>query len=295
MKKSALSVLASIALIGSVAVAQQFNETGGTYSTSNWGVDRFAPAIWDGSATAPNGDAALRTGVSNADRRDLRSPGLDVGFFDYQGRQRNASISGAWEVGAQLYIPATWMTAPVLRDSSLWVRDSGVDANFTALYPTFGFSRSNLAAYNDPNATLADISDPLHPGVVSSFYGFDSFNGDTELYAVPVNVDGWNSFRIVDNGVNKIEMFINNVLVKTYQDEFDSMGVQTNTYSGAGFQGLTRVFLQNVNFGNATNLTSLPDASYNDAFWRNVYAVPTPGATGLLGMTLLVAARRRRN
>lgn len=278
----------------SAALAQSWNETGGTYSTTDWGVDRYAPAVWNGSGTAPNGDAALQTGVSNADRRDLRSPGLDVGFYDFQGRQRQANISGAWEVGAQLYIPSTWMTAPVLRDSSIWVRDSGVDANGTALYPSFGFGRNNLAALNDPNSTLADISDPNHPGVISSFYGFDSFNGDIEIYSVAINVDGWNSFRIVDNGVNRIDMFINNTLVKTYQDEFDGLGNQTNTYSGAGFQGLTRVFLQNINFGNATNLTSLSDASYNDAFWRNVYAVPAPGVSALMGMGLLAAARRRR-
>jgi hypothetical protein len=284
--------LALAGSVCSVALAQSWNETGGTYSTTDWGVDRYAPAIWNGSATAPNGDAALQTGVSNADRRDLRPGGLQFGFWDIQGRQRQANISGAWEVGAQLYIPATWMAGPVLRDSSIWVRDNGVDNDFTALYPSFGFSRSNLAGYNDPAATLADVSDPNHPGVISAFYGYDSWNGDTEIYAVPVNVDGWNTFRIVDNGVNRIDMFINNMLVKTYQDEFDGSGNQINGYSAAGLQGLTRVFLQNINFGNSTNAGF--DAGYDDAYWRNVYAIPAPGVSCVLGMGLLAAARRRR-
>ncbi|CAG0950001.1 hypothetical protein PHYC_00147 [Phycisphaerales bacterium] len=270
----------SCALIGlagtalAPAMAQSFFESGaaGSFSTTNWGVDRYAPAGWTPGATDPLSGTALRIDLSNADRADLRPSGYSGAFYNTQGRQRAAGITGAWEVGGELFIPSDWETAGNLRRSDLWTRDANpVEGN--AFYPIVGFIN------NDP----ADGFNPLASGFSPRFRVWDSSTGWVDL-ATTVNYGAYNAFRIV-NTTTSHDFYINGALVQSLSGA---------AYSEAGFEGLQTAFVEAYNFGNADNAGSLPDSGY-EVYWRNVYAsVPAPGAIALLGLGGLVCTRRRR-
>lgn len=276
MKTGVLCVVAAMVAttsLAGVASAQTFFESGasGTFAQpAPWATDRFTPGEWTPGATDPLGGSALRLGVRNADRRDLRSSSFNAPFYDTQGRQRASSIAGTWEVGGELFIPAGWLSDGALRRSDLWTRDSNpVESN--ARYLIVGFINNNPA-------------DPFNPTTTTTprFRIWNSTVGWTDLTAA-VLADQYNSFRIVNTGTQH-DYYINGVLV----------GSNTGaSYSAAGFEGLQTTFLQAFNFGNGTNTTSLTDSGY-DTFWRNVYAIPAPGAAALLGLSGLVALRRRR-
>jgi hypothetical protein len=267
--------VATICIATSGALAQSFFESGaaGTFvQPAPWATDRFAPGDWTAGATDPLGGTALRLGIRNADRRDLRAPAFNSGFYDTQGRQRAASIVGNWEVGGELFIPQSWLTPGTLRRSDLWSRDNN-PVETSARYLIVGFIN------NDP----ADGFNPAAANFQPRFRSWDSTVGWTDL-VTPVLAGQYNSFKIVNTGSSH-DYYINGVLVDS------NVGA---SYSDAGFEDLRTVFLEAFNFGNAGNATSLPDSSY-DAHWRNVYAaVPAPGAAALLGLGGLLAARRRR-
>lgn len=263
-----------VAALSTTTTAQSFFESGaaGTFSTASWNVDRYAPAGWTPGATDPLSGTALRIDLSNADRADLRPSGYGSTFYNTQGRQHAASISGNWEVGGELYIPTDWGTAGNLRRSDLWTRDSNpVEGN--AFYPIVGFVN------NDP----ADPFNPAAAGFQPRFRVWDSSTGWIDL-GTSVNYGAYNAFRIVNTGTSH-EMYINGALVQTLTGA---------SYSEAGYEGLQTVFVEAYNFGNADNAASLPDSSYS-VYWRNVYAsVPAPGCLALLALGGWVSAGRRR-
>ncbi|MDX2017291.1 MAG: hypothetical protein SFY95_06580 [Planctomycetota bacterium] len=270
--KVLLASLFVAAAAGTVS-AQAFFESGaaGTFSTADWATDRYAPAGWTGGATDPLGGASLRISVSNADRRDLRPGAFNSAFYDTQGRQRASAIAGTWEVGGEIFIPASWLQPGTLRRSDLWARDNNPDE---------GSSRYLIAGFinNDP----ADGFNPLAGGFSPRFRVWNSTVGWTNL-SVAVRTDQYNSLRIVNTGTSH-EYYINGALVASNSGA---------SYSQIGFSDLRTTWVQAFNFGNASNAASLPDSGY-DVHWRNVYAIPAPGAMGLLGVMGLAAARRRR-
>jgi hypothetical protein len=279
------------------AGAQTFVDSGasGTFSVSNWTPDRYAPAVWQDGATAPNGDTALRMGISNADRRDgaVRAGiGQNFSFWDFQGRTRDTNLSGATVVQAELFIPQSWSTGNIFRDTALWTRNNGDDASGTAFYPTVGFGRQKYNELTGPTFDAANYYDPTinTSQITSSFYTFNTNTGEIVTYAVAPNYGGWNTFRVEDTG-SAIFISINGTLVQSY-DAAPTSGLP-NAYMDLGTEGLKRVFLQSFNFGNELNATTLPDSGY-DAYWRNVSVIPTPAAASVLGLGGLLAARRRR-
>ncbi len=264
-----------VGLAASSALAATFFESGaaGTFAApSPWAQDRYAPGEWTPGATDPLGGDALRLGIRNADRRNLRNASFNSGFYDTQGRQTSASVSGNWEVGGELFIPGSWLTPGTLRRSDLWARDNNPVEN-DARYVIVGFIN------NDPN----DGFNPNAANFVPRFRSWDSTVGWTDLN-VPVLADQYNSFQIINTGTSH-DYYINGMLVASNGGA---------SYSDAGFTDLQTVFLEAFNFGNADNAATLTDSGY-DAYWRNVYAVvPTPASVGLLGLGGLLAARRRR-
>lgn len=268
-------VVAATLSIASAAMAQTFFESGaaGSFDTSNWGVDRYAPNGWTPGSTDPIGGNALKLGISNADRAQNRPGGQTGDFYNTQGRSRAATLSTTWQIGGELYISSDWGQAGNLRRSDLWGRDNGSDSLGTVSYVIAGFINN-------------DASDPFNPNA-SNFTGrfrvWDP-NAGWEDLTTTVNYDAYNSFAIESTGT-AFNYYINGNLVKTYTGA---------SYSLLGMEDLTRVFVQAYNFGVASNATTLTDSSY-DVYWRNTYAaVPAPGAAALAGMAGLMAARRRR-
>lgn len=257
--------------VATSAWGQSFYESGatGTFLTSHWVVDRYAPAGWTSGAMDPLGGQALRIDISNADRADLRPPGYGGVFYNTQGRQRSTSISAPWEIGGALFIPTSWGQAGNLRRSDLWARDANpTEAN--AHYPIVGFINNDPAAPFDPTAT----------NFQPRFRVWNSGAGWVDL-TEPIVYDDYNTFRIVSTG-SAFLYYVNGSLVHT--------GAY---YSQGGYEALQTVFVQAYNFGDSSNTMTLPDSSYS-AYWRNVYAVPSPGAMALLGLGGMLAGRRRR-
>lgn len=244
------SVLATLCVpMSAMAVGGGFGESGGagTFNVGDWIVDRFAPSGWTPGATDPIGGTALKITLSNADRSNLRGPGLTGTFYNYQGRVRQSP--GVTEVGGEVFIPASWGTPGNLRSTSIWSRDNNpVENNST--YQILSFIN------NDP----ADPFNPLALSFAPRFRAWSSVNGWTNL-AAPVLYDQYNSFRMVDTGSSH-QYWINGVLVQT------NSGVE---YSEAGWNGLKQVILNTYNFGDTSNIATLLDSGY-DSYWRNVYA-----------------------
>lgn len=234
-----------------VAQAQGFGESGGsgTFNLVDWAVDRYAPNGWNPGSTDPLGGSALKISISNADRADLRTGGLSDPFYNYQGRIR--ASGGSTEIGGEFYIPASWGTPGNLRSTSLWSRDTN-PVEGLSFYPIMSFIN------NDP----ADAFNPLAPSFQPRFRIWSSYSGVWNTIVTPILWNQYNSFRIVDTG-SSFQFYINGALVQT-----DS-GVN---YSDPGWGGLSKVFLNTYNFGNASNSGTLPDSSY-DVYWKNVYAI----------------------
>ncbi|MFA6045138.1 MAG: hypothetical protein WC718_09150 [Phycisphaerales bacterium] len=270
--KARFVVATSVMAMASTTFAQAFFESGntGTFDTSTWTTDRFTPGTWQPGSTDPIGGQALKLGVSNADRSDLRSPSFSGTFYNTQGRTQQTSLGQGWEVGGELYIPTSWSEAGNLRRSDLWTRDTNTVEN-NASYPIIGFTNANAADPFNPAAPLAP-----------RFRVWDSSSGWIDSTAT-VNYDQYNSFKIKDTG-SSYEYYINGVLTQTLTGA---------GYSQSGAEGLSAVFLEAYNFGDSSNVSSLPDSGY-DTYWRNVYAVPSPGSAALLSLSGLTMMRRRR-
>lgn len=262
MKKVVMfAVVSAAALTGAVgtAQAQSFYETGGggSFSFGDWNVDRYAPGIWMPNAVDPIGGRALLLGLLNSDRQLFRPGGFQFDFYNTQGRQRTTVAPQGWQVGGELYIPASWTTPGSLRRSDLWTRDAAVLEN-DATYPIVGFVN------NDPS----DPFNPLAAGFQPRFRVYNSALGDWDnLPSVAPLLNQYNSVRIVDTG-SSYDIYINGNIEHS---------LSGSAYSLAGSEGLSTTFVEGYNFGvnglngSADNGASLPSSSY-DIFWKNVFA-----------------------
>lgn len=269
-----IAAVSVVAALSSVSFAQFFESgAAGTFSNTNWVTDRYEPNAWQPGATDPIGGTALRVGLSNADRHENRPAAFQSSFYNTQGRQRTGApiLGQGWEVGGSLFIPASWGQAGNLRSSSLWSRDASV-TEAAARYTIVGFIN------NDPS----DAFNPNAANFQPRFRVWDPSVGYVDL-AATVNYGAYNTFRIVDTGTS-FDYYINGVSVASFGG---------GSYSDVGSEGLNSVFVQAYNFGTPANSQTLQDSGY-DAYWQNVYAVPTPGAAALAGLGALAGLRRRR-
>lgn len=260
---STVRALALAAALGatSSAFSQGFRDSGasGTFVPTNianpgnlteWQVDRYAPGEWEPGATAPNGAPALRIGIRNADRENLRPGAFSSPFYNTQGRVRMAP--GIREFGGELFIPSSWGLAGNNRAAGIWSRDEHPNEPLST-YPIAGFANF------DPN----DPFNPLAPGFQSRFRIWDTELGRwIYLPNIPVLFDQFNRFRFVDTGFS-YELYINE------RHAFSLTGDRYSLWTPGA--GMRYVILNSSNFGNAGNMVTLPDSSY-DVFWRNVHA-----------------------
>jgi len=237
-----------------------FLDTGaaGSFSTGNWVVDRYAPGVWTPGAVNPNpgGGTALHLGIRNADRFENRPPAFQSLFYSTQGRQRASNLTQGFEVTGKLYIPASWAVPGNLRRSDLWARDTN-PVEGSAKYLIVGFI----------NSALADEAGGIYhtntPNFVARFRAWDSSIGWIDLPGVPVLLNQYNTFRMVDTGVSH-QYYINGNLVHTNASYSDP----------AGF-GMQTAYIEGRNFGHPMNAGDLPDSSY-DIYWKDVSASKSP-------------------
>lgn len=259
IQRGLLALIAVTAAAGAFGQAPPYSESGGpaSFDTSSWTVDRYAPNGWTANVLDPTGGRSLRVHIDNADRRDFRSNGFDNSFYDTQGRTRINNFK-ATEVGGEVYIPLNWGLQGNLRQTALWSRDNAVIEN-EAYYPIISFIN------NDPN-------DPYNPNAIPQprFRIWDSTTGWIDRTDIPVLYNQFNSFRIKDTG-HSHQFFINGNMVAEFSGDM---------YSSAGNEGLKQIILNQTNFGNAGNESTLPVSSY-DVYWRNVYASDFPTANDL--------------
>jgi hypothetical protein len=269
-------------------------------TTGQWCPDRYSPNGWTPGDLDPLGNPALHIHIDNSDRGDLRNSSYSDAFYNTQGRTRPAVQS--WEVGGQLFIPASASLTNKLFRSDIWTRDNSTNENY-ANYPIVGFVNNDPA---DPfNANSANFVPRFR--VWNSYVGWvdltgtDLGIGDLTGPNVPIIYGAYNTFRIVDTG-SSYDFYINGAMVYTltaadgfYADVNDP----ANDPAPAGLtnvNGFKQVFIETYNFGEASNETtalggdnSLPDSGY-DVYWQDVYATNTPA-----GVTSVTSDRGNSN
>ncbi len=249
--RSLIATTLALVVLPVATSAAGFGDSGatGTFSLSDWNVDRFAPGGWAPGSTDLLSGTALKITISNADRENLRPPAFSGLFYTTQGRVRLSP--GVTEVGGELFIPTSWGTPGNLRRSDVWSRDNNpVEGN--SRYQIFGFIN------NDP----ADPFNPLAANFVPRIRTWDSTIGWADYPAAPILYGQYNKFRIVDTGSSH-QYWLNGTLIDTNSG---------SSYSAPGSEGLRQVILNSYNFGNAGNSLSLPDSGY-EVFWKNAYAL----------------------
>jgi|GEM_PF-2475593 len=247
----ALTLVATAAI--GAAQTPRWTEDGsaGSFNTSAWTVDRFAPGGWTPGATDPLGGTALKLSILNADRLDLRPSAYQSTFYNTQGRTR-ATVKSS-EVGGQLYIPADWSTPGNLRRSDLWAADTAFNT-----FPIIGFIN------NDP----ADPFNPNSTNFVPRIRVWDSGAGAWIDLNLTINWGAYNSFKIVDTG-HSDQFFFNGTMVEELSGA---------SYASPGQNCFEEVLVEGYNFGDPTGTpTPIADAGY-DIYWKNVYSKDAPQA-----------------
>jgi hypothetical protein len=207
-----------------------------------WVTDRMDPAGFNAVG------GVLKLDIAGADHQATQ-------FYNTQGKQHVADVTGNWTVSGQLQITSGMFSATSQDVSSqwatsLWARTTGTEAE--ANYPI-------IRIQNLGSGAMVEVWDPAAGGYVTAF-------GPNN----PVLNEGWNDFSILGtasgfsywaNGVN----FYNDLTLE------------------GGTTDLSMVFLQGHNLG--------ADRTY---YWDNVSAGTTSsrvpeGGPGLVGLSAILA------
>lgn len=247
-----------------IGLAQAFTDTFDTIDPA-WQMDRYNPAGF--SSANFDGDNRLKIDISHNDEYQNRPGGYQSTFYNTQGKQRAATLSSAWEVSGDLYISADMLDGNNLRRTDLWARDSNTDEN-SAKYPIIGVVRNDA---NDPFNSAGSLTTRFR------VWDDNTTNGWVDLGNTVTA--GWHHLAIVGTGTT-FEYSIDNSLVYT-----ETPGSQ------AGFDSLSRVFVQAYSFGDATHGGN---GDYS-VYWDNISAqpVPEPATLAVLGLGALAVVRRR--
>ena len=229
-----LAVLALGALPGT-AIAQfadKFDTINPTWVTNRYEPAGFASVVFDG-------DSRLRLTIDQTGSTANRPGTFSSPFYNTQGRQRSAGITGPWTLSAQVYVSSAFntTTGPLAR-SDLWGHTGTTSGGGD--YMIFGFTNESP-------------TDTLNPAATDRAFRFRAFDGNTGYWfnlGVPAGFvfDAWHTLSATSTGA-------------TFEFRIDGVLVLTN--STVAGDDLLDAMVQGYNFGQA--------GSYS-IYWDNVTA-----------------------
>jgi hypothetical protein len=237
LMKLKANLLAALALAAFPVIAvAQFSDRFDTINPA-WITNRYEPAGF--AAVIFDGDSRLCLTIDQTGSTANRPTTFSSPFYNTQGRQRAAGITGRWTLSAQVYISSAFntTTGPLAR-SELWghtgTTDSGGD------YMIIGFTNESP-------------TDTLNPTATDRAFRFRAYDGNTGNWfdlGVPAGFvfDAWHTLSGTSTGT-------------TFEFRIDGVLVLTN--STVAGDDLLSAMIQGYNFGQA--------GSYS-VYWDNVIA-----------------------
>jgi len=243
-------------------------------TTTEWGVDRYAPANFNNGGSLLGRDDVLILGVDEADGPGNRPSAQSSSFFDTQGRklkifnwngQRQSFV-------AAVNIPSAWASSNGLIDSrrtDMWavLTPDGVTSTSSANYAIMGFSNEGPppAGFEQPEHLRNRPADYMPAGVGSGRYQvFDGDGGGFVTVGPAVRFDQWSDFCISYTGAT-VEYYIDDVLV--YTDSTIEVPVGGNPTPVDGFW---EIIMQARNYGERpTPLGGIAGVTY-DTNWATL-------------------------
>jgi len=235
-----------------------------------WAVDRYSPAGF--TNVTFDGDSRLQMTISPADSAANRPAVYNSTFYNTQGYQHPADITGTWSIMAQTYVGLDSLSGPNLRRTDVWA-STGLNGTETgADYFILGYYRM-------------DPSDPYNassPGITSGWRVFDDNTGWVNL-SLSLTA-GWHDVTIAYDATLNLASYM-----------IDGQSVYTETPGGDYAYHLRNVNLEAFNFGQ--------DSPYN-VYWDNLQSdnslppamlpEPTGWSMGLVGMAMCVLMTTRK-
>lgn len=251
-----LAGLATSLLLTGLAQGQAlpaYPTTNGAPSTTEWAVDRYAPARFENGGTLFGRDDALILGVDEADGPGNRPNGLQGGFYNTQGRRLRLLnwTDQPYSAIASLRVPSAWSSASGLADSrrtDMWnvlTPDQSQDPA-EGLFGIIGFTNEGAppVAYRQPAERLHLPGEYTPEGGGSGRYRiFDNGAGGWQDLAAPVQYDDWADFCVTYTGA-ALEYRIDDQLI--YTDTTLTVSVGGTPTPVAGY---LEVIMQAQNYG----------------------------------------------
>ena len=212
--------------------ADKFDTINPAWITNRYESAGFASAVFDG-------DSRLRLTIDQTGSTANRPDTASSPFYNTQGRQRVAGITGPWTLSAQVYVSSAFntTTGPLAR-SDLWGHTGTTPGGGD--YMIFGFTNESP-------------TDTLNPTATDRAFRFRAFDGNTGYWfnlGVPAGFvfDAWHTLSATSTG-------------STFEFRIDGVLVLTN--STVAGDDLLDAMVQGYNFGQA--------GSYS-IYWDNVTA-----------------------
>ncbi len=247
--------------------------TAGPVTTSEWAVDRYAPANFANAGSLFGRDDVLLLGVNEADGPGNRPPAQSSSFFDLQGRKLRIEDWGTPPMSfiGSLRVPSDWASSTGLADSrrtEMWgvLTPDGLTAQSEAIYAIIGFSNEGQAPVSLESLVAANGMPADYQPEGGGSGGLQIFDKDEGGF-VPVgepNYDQWTDFCITFTGTT-LEYRINGELV--YTDSTINAIVNDDPVPVDGF---LEVIMQAKNYGQRpTPPGGIAGVTY-DSHWANL-------------------------
>lgn len=205
-------VASAFTVPGTVWTEVPFTET---ELSTNWSADRTYPSGDVTSVSYGTRNDVAKLGIVSAEQSTLNAPGQT--FYNTEGVKKN--ISAATSVKADLYVEGEWETDETNVRAGLW----GVASDVAGSDATTDISAYPIVEYTNTEA-------------YTGFRVYNVITGTwTNLPAVEVNVEGWNTVEIVLNEDGSFTYVIN--------------GDEVNTTPATGSVEIGSVILNSYNYG----------------------------------------------
>jgi uncharacterized repeat protein (TIGR01451 family) len=262
--------------------------TNGPPSTTEWAVDRYAPARFENGGTVAGRVNTLILGVAEADGPGNRPQPQSSNFFNTQGRRLRILdwSSRPYSFIGSVRIPGAWAQSTGLIDSrrtDMWsvLSPNGSQVIAQSLFGIIGFANEGVApaGFRQPDERAHMPPEYMPEGGGSGRYRvFDSHAaGGWQNLALPVRYDAWTDFCVTFTG-NTLEYRIDGDLV--YVDNTLTVnigGVPTPV------DGFMEVIMQAQNYGQRpTPPGGIAGVTY-DSNWSSLAAGPGTCADVAIG------------